>query len=224
MKIIQGLFALMLALTAAGALIHSIVELDGAAIIIAAIFGGASALLWFNLGAGGRQNRAGMKAFKALTDETQQFIRDAEKNGRFPDADPGNLMLHGTEFAVLSEASNLSALKERSVSSGVGTRVKIGNLPIYLGQSQSVRQSSIEDFGTGHLVLTNKRLVFNGSTNQIMDLTDITLIESQPDVLLIVAKNGRPLRFKVRNTVLWNTLIRYLSATPLTANALTAGQ
>jgi hypothetical protein len=70
-----------------------------------------------------------------------------------------------------------------------GTRVKIGDLPIYLGGSvpQKVTREVMATVGTGNFVVTNKRVVLSGTqVNYSIKLDQISDLELFSDALQIM--------------------------------------
>ena len=79
-----------------------------------------------------------------------------------------------------------------------GTRVKIGDIPIYLGGSvlQKVQQKLLATVGTGNFVVKNKRVVLSGTkVNYSIKLDQINNLELFSDAIQIMNEGGYGGRF-----------------------------
>jgi hypothetical protein len=167
------------------------------------------------------------KQFEALVqrkhNETSALIDMINRQKKFSEISSEGCVLQKNEFAVHVEQSSMQEMKNKRISAGIGTRVKVGGLPIYLGGSQSQTRKYLSDAGTGKLVITNKRLIFSGQTSFSVNLSNITGLENGLDTIMVSTnKRATPVYFSVQNGITWSAYIRNLSKLGLTQNALSS--
>jgi len=101
------------------------------------------------------------------SDEDLARLYDECSSGKFPvvasppvNLKPGEVAHHTCPVEVRQMKTETSTYRGYA-----GTRVKIGNLPLYLGGSvpQKVSREVLATVGTGNLVITNKRVVLSGT-------------------------------------------------------------
>ncbi len=132
-----------------------------------------------------------------------------KKNGKIPTIKT-SLILKNDEEAYLEEFVKLYEIRSASKSDRlyVGGRVMKG---IYVGGSTGVsrRFDELREIDSGKLVLTNKRIIFDGKfNNRIMDLDKIVSIELYDDGFEIATEDKRQSQLYggIRNPFLWKNL------------------
>jgi hypothetical protein len=148
------------------------------------------------------------KTYSNVT-ELQQFIDAVKRNGKIPTIKT-SLILKSDEEAYLEEYVKLYEIRSASKSDRlyVGGRVMKG---IYVGGSTGVsrRFDELREIDAGKLVLTNKRIIFDGNfNNRIMDLDKIISIELYDDGFEIATEDKRQSQLYggIRNPFLWKNL------------------
>lgn len=110
-----------------------------------------------------KKQRQAAEELQQITAATRAYIEDLEQRHAFaPVAVPG-LHLEQGEFAVRHDRATLAESRLVKLGGGLGTSVRVGGFPIYLGGWKSVPKEELRKIGTGGLVLTNRRLLFLGA-------------------------------------------------------------
>jgi hypothetical protein len=147
-----------------------------------------------------------------LTAATRSYIETLEQRRTFaPVALPG-LHLEPTEFAMRHDDATLAEFRRARVGGGIGTRVRVGGFPIYLGGWKSVPKEELRIVGAGQLVLTNRRLLFLGAHTLAIPF-DRLLTCQQTDAGLVVSESRRktPHVFVLENNGLWCFLVNWMA-------------
>ena len=154
-----------------------------------------------------------------------RFIDRANQARCFPDVAPGNVNLRAGEFALLNQPATLFEQKTRRISSAMGTRIKVGKMPLYLGSSSSSSYETTEPVADGELVLTNARAIFLSSKRSAaIALKDIVGLEATLEhVIIHSAKRKNPHVFSVGNPALWSLLAKIGASHPLESRFLPDG-
>ncbi len=122
------------------------------------------------------------------TGEIRDYIEALEQRRAFaPVAVPG-LHLETGEFAIRHDRATLAEIQTARVGGGLGTRVRAGGFPIYLGGWKSAASEELREVGTGELVLTNRRLLFLGAHTLAIPF-DRLLTCRQHDAGLVVSES-----------------------------------
>lgn len=175
----------------------------------------AVALIWLFgwLKAQGRKARA-----QELLTEAQKWLEKLKTTGKITVPNTGSIIIPKGDNAVLGEATTLFELHADSTRHYLGTRVNIGNMPIYLGSSSSVSKKVLKATSSGTLALTDKGLIFVGSARTVhLKASDIVGVE--PTIDSIVVNSGthvKPLIFGVRNPFTWSAAIKLVASGNLT--------
>jgi hypothetical protein len=128
---------------------------------------------------------------------------------------PTRVLLKNDESAYLEDSCSLH--ETRSVrhyeSGGVGFRIAKG---VYVGGSKgrSVSTAEMTCIDSGQLTLTNKRLVFDGSTNdRTIPLDKLVSINSYSDAIEVsTANRQKSMYFTVPNPLIWHAAIKLLTS------------
>lgn len=220
-KVLGWLFAV-----AAAGNIASAIASDGDHIgILVTTAGIFSALSWFFFRRARMTNETGNSdtdAIQRLTQEAEAWLDAAYRRGRFEQYRPERAILGKTEFAVLCGTTSMRELATERRNAGVGTRIKVGGLPIYLGGSRGISHQVLKEVAEGELVVTNKRLMFIGRDRQIViPWAKLAGIEAFMDSILVAdSGKAKPVMFPVPNGLLWAMAIRKLTELDLNDNNL----
>lgn len=148
------------------------------------------------------------KTYSNVT-ELQDYIDAVKKNGKIPPIKT-SLILKNDEEAYLEDFVKLYEIRGASKLDRlyVGARVMKG---IYVGGSTGVsrRFDELREIDAGKIVLTNKRIIFDGKfNNRIMDLDKIISIELYDDGFEIATEDKRQSQLYggVKNPFLWKNL------------------
>lgn len=160
-----------------------------------------------------------------LADEACQFIAQANAARAFPDVSPGNVNIHAGEFALLRERAVLYEQKTNGVSYGIGTRVRVAKLPVYLGTGRSSSYETTEPIAEGDLVMTNNRMVFfSTQRSETIALKDVVGLEAGLGTICVhAAKRKTPHVFAVSNPALWALLAKIGASHPLQSRFIPDG-
>jgi hypothetical protein len=127
----------------------------------------------------------------ASSNEDLTRLYDECSSGRFPVIANPPVNLKTGEFAHHACPVEVRQLKTETTTyrGYAGTRVKIGDLPIYLGGSvpQKVSREVLATVGTGNFVITNRRIVLSGTkVNYSIRLDQINDMELFSDAIQIM--------------------------------------
>ena len=152
------------------------------------------------------------KELTQLIASTRTYIETLERSRTFVAVDVPGLHLERGEFAIRHDRANLKEFRRASVSGGLGTRVRIGKIPIYIGGWKSTPMDELRDVGTGYLVLTNLRLMFLGARTLTISFDHLLTCEQQNTGLVISESRSKsPHVFFLENPGLWCFLVNYLA-------------
>lgn len=165
------------------------------------------------------------KRASAHAEAACRFIDQVSKARCFPDISPGNVNMLAGEFAILRESATLFEQKTRRVSSAVGTRVKVGKIPLYLGSSSSSSYETTEPVADGELVLTNIRTIFLAQQRSAtIVLKNVVGLEATLECIIIhSAKRKTPHVFSVGNPALWALLTKIGASHPFESRFIPEG-
>ena len=149
-----------------------------------------------------------------LLDEVRKFYSDLESNQSLPVV-PTNLMLDSGEVAFFSETTPLLETRavRQSRSGHVGVRVAKG---VYAGSSQGTSFSTQEwtQIDEGQLVVTNRRIVFQGGTtnrtfkfSRVLSI-DYDLSDAKGIVLIAVEGRQKNMAFQAPNPAIFSAIIQ----------------
>ncbi len=175
--------------------------------------------IWFLIWNGKRAKAKTQAKIQRAADEFLSYADAANATGTLPQEAGGGINLQKNEFIVLRESSTLYEYKAERRTTGGGTRVKVGNMPIYLGGSTSSSVDVLKEICAGTLMLTNKRLMFVGTQKSFTAaLADIITIENALTQITVTSqKRQKPVIFTVRNGFFWYGLPQVLNQWQLTS-------
>lgn len=156
----------------------------------------------------GLMGRASSKA-----KEAELWIERVRSTGKVDPPDTGHVLVPAGQTALLSEPSSVAEYRSDGRTTHLGTRVKIGSMPIYLGQSQRSSRKLLQEVARGQLVLSNAALLFvSPQKTMAIKIEDIIGVESMSDSIVVnVANRANPLLATVDNPLLWGVVIRLLA-------------
>lgn len=161
------------------------------------------------------------KTYSNVT-ELQQFIDAVKANGKIPTIKT-SLILKNDEEAYLEDFVKLYEIRSASKSDRlyVGGRVMKG---LFAGGSTGVsrRFDELREIDSGKIVLTNKRIIFDGKfNNRIMELDKIISIELYDDGFEISTEDKRQSQLYggIKNPFLWKNLVTGIIKTKGILNA-----
>jgi hypothetical protein len=149
-----------------------------------------------------------------LIASTRAYIETLERSRAFVAVEVPGLHLEQREFTVRHDPAKLAEFRSARVGGGVGTRVRVGGFPIYLGGWKSAPMNELREVGVGDLVLTNRRLLFLGVRHTLTIPFDHLLTCEQKDPAGLVVSKSRsktPHVFFVENEGLWCFLVNWLA-------------
>lgn len=149
------------------------------------------------------------KLIQAMSEETEKWLEKARSDGKVLAPDLGGVLIPRGQKALLASSSILMEMKAERLSGYLGTRVKVGGMPIYVGGSRGTSHKTLKQSSSGQVVLTNEALMFVGATRTMtVKLGDIVGINPTMDsIALNLATRQEPMIFTVANPVLWHTVI-----------------
>lgn len=121
-----------------------------------------------------------------------------------------SLILGVDEQAVLVDGATLFETRAFRTFGGAGTSVR----GIHLGAGASEAHDRLRQIDSGTLVLTTKRLVFDGSReNRSIKLADILSAEALLDAIEVsTQRQGKSMLFAVPNPLIWAPMIKAVAS------------
>jgi len=154
-----------------------------------------------------------------LITETNQYIEEIKSKKAIPII-KSSIFLKEGEFAFLEENTDLRETRAVRIfsggSRGVGFKVAKGT-SIRIGGFSGISESNQEwrTLDTGKLVITNQRLIFNGSKeNRSFPIKKILSIETFTNSIKIsIDGRAKSLNFPVKNPYIWSIVINIVCST-----------
>lgn len=153
-----------------------------------------------------------------------EYMRGIIDKREIPTIEMEKLNPQKNEFCVLVCRSTMYEFKSERLSVGLGSRVKMGNLPVYFGGTRSQSVSRLRQVSNGRLYLTNKRIAFVGDQKTFNTrLADVMNVENGLDLIHVsMQKHTKPIIFSVDNGFIWWGLTRLLTKAELDSPLLPA--
>jgi hypothetical protein len=159
-----------------------------------------------------KKQRQAAEKLDELTAATRGYIEDLEQRRVFAPVTVPGLHLEEGEFAVRHERTALAEYTRARVGGGLGTRVRVGGFPIYLGGWKSVPKEELRETGTGELVLTNRRLLFLGARTLTIPFDKLLTCQQIGDGLVVSeSRSKHPHVLVVENPGLWCFLVNWVA-------------
>lgn len=177
-------------------------------------------LFWYWSGKG---TRGAAKAAQIVA-EARSYFETVNKAGEFPASSTSRIISRDENPVLAACNARLLELTADHARNYLGTRVKVGSLPIYLGRSASSGQH-LRETAAGELAITPRELIFSGTSRSVdIPLDKITSIDIAADGFhLSVKGRQKPLVFIVPNGVLWGALVKNVARITLDGRRLPAG-
>jgi hypothetical protein len=141
--------------------------------------------------------------------EADIFLQKLVKTNTLPEI-AVNVVLKKGEKGIFQEQSKLLETRAVRVSAGAGTR--IGR--IYIGGSRSESHQQYREIDVGTLILTNHRLIFDGSSqNRTTNLMDVMSASAWQDAIEVSStKRQKSQVYTVTNPLIWASIIQNLAS------------
>jgi hypothetical protein len=176
------------------------------------------ALLWWR-DRGQKQKRR--ERVDRMVGEAEHWLEQAKANGKVSAPNTGSMIIPKGEHALLAESTSLYELRVDSTRHYLGTRVKIGKVPFYVGSSKNISKKVLKATSSGTLALADKGLLFVGSSRTArVKVGDIVGVE--PTIDSIVVNSGAraaPLVFSVQTPFTWFLAIKLVASGDLKVTA-----
>lgn len=181
--------------------------------------------LWYWSGKTGRIAAASNAARDSIVQEALGYVEAVNNAGAFPPASTDRVISRPDQPVLAACNSRLLEVTTEQARQYLGTRVKVGGLPIYLGQSASKSKRVVKETAQGELALTAKSLIFSSTQRSVdIDLHKIVALDVAIDgVTVSVSGRQKPLIFIVPNGILWGVLLKNLTQIKVEGRALPAG-
>jgi len=164
-----------------------------------------------------RKNAQFQDKAKLAADRFNAVVEEIKKSRVIP-VISADINTQKNEFVVMESESNIYEYKTgKRKSAYLGTRVKIGALPVYFGGGQSSAQKELTKVSDGKLYMTNKRLVFVGkSRSWNCKHSDVLSIQNGLSVIEVnSSKSQQPILFDVSNGFFWEGFNRLFTQVAL---------
>jgi hypothetical protein len=186
-----------------------------------------SALLLFLLGWGAWKLWVPLKPKlpdTSVVDETVAFFEHVNTTRAFPLANTDRVIDRPDAPVLAACNSRLFEITSTAPPVRMATRLKIGNVPIYLAPNP-VRKDKLKESGAGELAITNKEIVFSSPSKTIsIRLDKIVAIDQFRDGIQVSAGGrAKPLLFVVPNGILWSQLVKNLINLQVNGRSLPPG-
>ncbi len=148
----------------------------------------------------------------SVREDAHAFIEQLKSERKLPTI-PSALLLDEGERVIFEESTTLKETRaiRHSIGVGMGTSIMKGvRVGTYKSRSESKQEWRLID--TGKLVLTNKRIIFNGEKeNRAILVSQIISIEAYRDgIELSIKSKTKGTIFSVSNPYIWNIAIRII--------------
>jgi hypothetical protein len=187
-------------------------EALGSEAMMIAFSAAMAAVFWRWSGAGDRERKERDAESQRIITEAVEFFENVNTHRGFAPAQTDRIICQPDDPILAACNAKLFEVSTSQVRQYLGTRVKIGGLPIYLGQSTPQSRTVIKESATGELALTPTRLIFNGTTRSAnVELKKIIALDIARDGITVsISGRQKPLLFIVPNGLLWGQLVKNL--------------
>jgi len=181
--------------------------------------------IWYWSGATDRINLAEQKKYSRIAQEAVKFFDSVNSSGSFPPVAASRIVSQPDNPVLAACQASVLEMTTEQVRGYLGARVKVGSLPVYIGQSRGTQKRKLSEVATGELALTPKALVFSGAQRSIdVELKHIVAIDIAIDAITISVKGRqKPYIFIVPNGFLSGMLVRNLIQIDLNGRSLPDG-
>lgn len=207
--------------------IPGIADKPGSAIAVA-LSTAISAVLFYvtlRLWQGSKRDPHGGGRRLPVANEAAAFFDAVNRDRAFPPPSASRI-LDTPERQILAACdAKLLELGVERTRGYVGTRVKIGSMPLYLGKSAGTSKTVLKEAARGELAATTRGLLFSGQTSSLeIPYGKIIAVDTHIDGVTVAASDrAKPVTFIVANGLLWGMLLRNLVNIKLTSRQLPEG-
>ena len=144
--------------------------------------------------------------------EAELFVANIQQNKALQTL-PTSLLLDNKEFLFLQEETMIMETRSVRQYQGVSSRVRVMR-GFSVGQSRGRSESHKEwrTLDAGRLMITNKKLVFNGTKeSRVVPLNKIVEVTAMLDAVEIASSTrNSTMVFPVKNPYIWSTVVKIL--------------
>jgi hypothetical protein len=164
-----------------------------------------------------RKNREIDLLTRRRLNEVKNYFAVIEKSKNIPTIDT-NLMLKTDEKAYLQDEVSLHEIRSVRKSTRGGSAIRVAK-GVYIGGSSGTSRGydEIREIDHGQLVLTNKRVIFDGVANSRDIRLDkiISVTEYLDGIEVAIEGRGKSQIYKgINNPYIWKSLIHYIRQIP----------
>jgi hypothetical protein len=212
----RALIAFFAAIFTVGAIVTLITSDPGAGSLargFAAFEVAIATVLWIWFWKINRAVRNAVSKVETLGQTAKIWLDQVTRGGLSPEPKTGTVILPENQLALLAETSTRYEFRADNRRAYVGTRLKVGSLPAYVGGARTLPHTALRSICTGQLVLTNLALIFASQERAAsIKLEELISIEPSPD-FIVVAERSRATSyvFSVNNPILWAAAARLLA-------------
>lgn len=168
--------------------------------------------------------RQAAEQLSQLITSIRTYIESLERSRTFVAVEVPGLHLEKGEFAVRHDRATLAQFRKARVGGGLGTRVRVGGFPIYIGGWKSAPIDELREVGVGDLVLTNHRLLFLGAQTITIPFNHLLNCEQKSSGLVVSQSRSKtPHVFVLDSAGLWFFLVNWLAKNRLDGPSLPDG-
>lgn len=145
---------------------------------------------------------------------TTEFITAANASGTIPAPSPATLINNPAKPLLFACSCRLLEYKKPPITPFIATRVKAGQLPIYIGARANLSREELAEAGVGEVGLTTKGITFASPVKSFDTSFDrITSIEVAIDAIKItMSGRAKPVVLQVPNGLLFGVLVKNFTA------------
>lgn len=206
--------AVLIAISACGSAISALWSKgESPLLVLSMVEAGIAWALWRWSGSSERAKEKRNAEHQAIVDQTLAYVQSVNSARSFPEARAERVLSRPDAPVLASCNCRLLEVTTEQARQYLGTRVKIGGMPIYLGQSATRSKTTIKETAQGELALTTKALIFSGAQKTIdLDLRKIVALDVAVDGITVsVSGRVKPFVFIIPNGILWGTLLKNLT-------------
>ena len=221
------LFAVLALVNVVGGLADSSVNRSiPGTLVVGLVPASIAALIWYfgvrRLGA----PSAGSKALDRMAAEATEYFQTVIAAREFPKPRPIRLLDTPGEPLLAVCDARLLELRRKTVRVGLGTRIKVAGTPFYVGRSDPITRTELQQMSQGELGITATRLIFSGALRSAdFELARVVAVDVMSDAISVsVTGRQNPVYLQVSNPLLWGQLVRAIKQVRLEGRRLAPDQ
>lgn len=174
--------------------------------LVALGFGALAIACWLSL-------RRPRRHAQRIGREVAEFFMAANQRREFVPVQPASLLSRADEPFLLVDQARMREVQSERVAGAAGTRIKVGNVPVYLGGSRARSVRVMRDAAIGELGLTARALRFHAPELALeLPLSKVMAVDVMLDALtLSIQGRSKPVTFLVPNGLLWGQMVKNLA-------------